>query len=200
VWVLEELLPGRRPAALTAGLTGQVAAFLAALPASGDLPRPADDAAVVAPVAGASDGAVHAAADAVAASPPAGRAGLGHGDLWTGNVLVDGERLTGVVDWDSWSPARLPGVDLLHLLATERRISTRAALGEVWLQRPWDDPVFVAAAVEHWPDWGGDPAARRLVGVAWWLGQLAGDLRRNPALGDDGRWVARNVTAVAAAL
>jgi len=199
-WLVEELLPGRRPVRLTPGLVDQVASFVAALPASDGAPGLRDDAAVIAAGAPGSAAAVLRAADAVAASEPARLPRLGHGDLWSGNVLADGDRLTGVIDWDAWSPAAVPGVDLLHLLGTEQRIRTRSALGEVWLRRPWDDPDFIRTARRHWPDWGGDAEARRMVGTAWWLGQLAADMRRSPALAADTRWLARNVDLVAAAL
>jgi hypothetical protein len=199
-WLVEELLPGRRPDRLTAALVDQVASFVAALPASDTAPAVRDDAAVIAAAAPGSADAVLRAADAVAASEPARRPHLGHGDLWSGNVLADGDRLTGVIDWDAWSPAAVPGVDLLHLLGTEQRIRTRSSLGEVWLRRPWDDPDFADAARRHWPEWGGDAGHRRMVGTAWWLGQLAADVRRSPALAGDDRWLARNVHLVAAGL
>lgn len=200
IWLVEELLPGRRPGRLTPGLLDQVASFVAALPASDAAPAVRDDAAVIAAAAPDSAAAVLRAVDAVTASRPARRPSLGHGDLWSGNVLADGDRLTGVIDWDAWTPAALPGVDLLHLLGTEQRIRTRSSLGEVWLRRPWDDPEFVRPAQRHWPDWGGDADARRMVGTAWWLGQLAADMRRSPALAGDSRWLARNVHLVAAGL
>jgi aminoglycoside phosphotransferase (APT) family kinase protein len=47
--------------------------------------------------------------------------GFGHGDFWSGNLLVDGERLAGVVDWPSAGPGCLPLLDLLHLRANELR-------------------------------------------------------------------------------
>ncbi len=197
-WLLEELLPGRRPRALTPRLTSEVAAFVAALPASDAAPAVREDAAVVAAADPGSASAVLQAADAVAGSGLAGQVRLGHGDLWSGNVLAEGDRLTGVIDWDAWAPAALPGVDLLHLLGTEERIRTRSSLGEVWLRRPWDATEFADEVQRHWPDWGGDAEARRLVGIAWWLGQLAADLRRNPLLAGDARWLARNVGVVAA--
>jgi hypothetical protein len=196
-WVVEELLPGRRPSSLSPELLDQVAAFAAALP-PGDRPAGVrDDAEVVASAAPASAAAVRQAAEVICSSPLAGRTQLRHGDLWAGNLLVLDGTLTGVVDWDAWSPAGVPGVDLLHLLGTDWRIRSRSSLGEVWLRRPWDDAVFVTLVRRHWADWGGDPAVRAVVGRAWWLGQLAADLRRNPALAADARWVARNITAVA---
>ena len=62
-----------------------------------------------------------------------------HGDLWSGNLLVAGRRLTGVLDWDAWHPAAVPGTDLLHLVATEQAHRTRHSLGSVWMVTtfPW---------------------------------------------------------------
>jgi hypothetical protein len=40
---------------------------------------------------------------------------LGHRDFWSGNLLVDGGHLTGVIDWSSARAGSLPLLDLLHL-------------------------------------------------------------------------------------
>ena len=76
---------------------------------------------VVARVCGAADAAAvretAARLDAELAGLPRG---FGHGDFFAGNLLVDGGRLAGVVDWDGAGPGRLPLLDLLHLLVTSR--------------------------------------------------------------------------------
>jgi aminoglycoside phosphotransferase len=46
-----------------------------------------------------------------AAPPPDGPRVLVHGDLWHGNTLWDGDRLTGLVDWDCAGVGH-PGVDV----------------------------------------------------------------------------------------
>lgn len=51
--------------------------------------------------------------------------GFGHGDLWPRNVLLQGDRLRGVVDWSSAGPGRLPLLDLLHLIVNSRRLRAR---------------------------------------------------------------------------
>jgi hypothetical protein len=55
--------------------------------------------------------------------------GFGHGDFWTHNLLVSGERLTGVIDWDGSGHRRLPMLDLLHLLLSAHRGRTREYFG-----------------------------------------------------------------------
>ncbi|MGN9912917.1 phosphotransferase family protein [Phytohabitans sp. LJ34] len=50
-----------------------------------------------------------------------------HGDFWTGNVLAEGGRVTGIVDWDRAGPGQLPLHDLVHI----RVMATRAELGDV---------------------------------------------------------------------
>lgn len=195
-WVLEGLLPGSTPAHLVPGLADQVAAFLGDMPAAGRPAEVLDDARVLAEVVPGAAAVVLAAAQSVCESAPAAQGQLVHGDLWAGNLLTVGSRLTGVVDWDAWTPAGVPGVDLLHLLATDARIRQRRALGEIWLQRPWENADFVGPVRRYWPAWGGDADARAAVGVAWWLSQLARDLRRNPTLGRQDAWVQRNITTV----
>jgi hypothetical protein len=45
----------------------------------------------------------------------------GHGDFWAGNLLVEGDKLCGVVDWDGWNARELPLIDFLHLHLLHRR-------------------------------------------------------------------------------
>jgi aminoglycoside phosphotransferase (APT) family kinase protein len=65
--------------------------------------------------------------------------GFGHGDFWTRNLLVEGGRLVGVIDWDAATPDRLPLLDLLHLLLSAHRERTREYLGAALVrhQLPW---------------------------------------------------------------
>ncbi len=126
--------------------------------------------------------------------------GYGHGDFWTRNLLVAGDRLTGVIDWDGADPDCLPLVDLLHLRLSARREQTREYLG--------------AALVSHllpWAKAGGDDIARgyaqriglrlepdllEAIVVAYWLARLAFEIEmfsdrvRRPV------WLRGNVDAV----
>lgn len=200
-WTVEGRLAGRRPAALTPALVDEVAAFCAGLPRPGGPASAQPDLELLAERlpqhAGPLLALAHDLAPQLGALPAVGR----HGDLWSGNLLADGGRLTAVLDWDAWSPTGVPGTDLLHLLGTERRLRTRAALGEVLLERPWDGEPARSALTSYWRLLDVAPAsgATHAVGVAWWAAQLAGDLRRTPALAEDAGWRAHNVERVLAA-
>lgn len=123
---------------------------------------------------------------------------LEHGDLWTGNLLAGDGHLVGVVDWDNWHPAGVPGSDLLHVLAMRRRATTRQELGELWLGRPWAGEEFRRATAGYWPRLGlalTDELAW-LVGLGWWAAHVSAGLRRGRRPADDPAWVARNVENV----
>jgi len=198
-WSMETELPGGRAGRLTISLMAQVAAFCAGLPKA----------------AGAAFG--YAGNLQLIASrfpwwvpifePLAGRMRqvlsqrpsiTQHGDLWSGNLLVRSGRLTGVVDWDAWHPAGVPGADLLHLVATEESHRARQDLGAVWIRHPWEWPAFHAVAGEYWSRLGIEPDAGLLqaAGVAWWAGQIAHAFTVNPHLARDARWVQANVVMV----
>jgi hypothetical protein len=124
---------------------------------------------------------------------------LQHGDLWAGNLLAGDGHLTGVVDWDNWHAAGVPGSDLLHLVAMARRSQTRLELGELWLERPWAARDFQDATATYWSQLGlqlTDDLAW-LVGVDWWAAHVTAGLRRGRRPASDPRWVARNVDNVA---
>jgi aminoglycoside phosphotransferase (APT) family kinase protein len=135
-------------------------------------------------------------ARAVAAAIPAV---LEHGDLWAGNLLAADGRLTGVVDWDNWHPAGVPGADLLHVIAMTRRAETRQELGELWLERPWAGARFRDATADYWDRLGLELTDELawLVGVSWWAAHVTAGLRRGRQPASDPAWVARNVENVA---
>ncbi len=87
-------------------------------------------------------------ADVLDAPWPAHRATFIHRDYHPGNVLWDGARVAGVVDWSTaaWGP---PGIDLARM-----RVNLASALGRVAAER--FAALYVAA--------GGDPSAR---GAYW---------------------------------
>ena len=57
--------------------------------------------------------------------------GFNHGDFWSGNLLVENGRLSGVVDWPSAGPGRLPLLDLFQLRVQQVREETGALFASV---------------------------------------------------------------------
>jgi aminoglycoside phosphotransferase (APT) family kinase protein len=126
--------------------------------------------------------------------------GFGHGDFWGGNLLADGERLAGVVDWTSAAPGRLPLLDLLHLHVSARRWATNGHLGPALVDDflPWARGGGGGEDVrEYCSRLGLELTSRKLEAlvVAYWLDRVAYELtafrdRATPS------WVDTNVTAV----
>jgi hypothetical protein len=130
--------------------------------------------------------------------------GFGHGDFCTYNLLVEGGRLAGVVDWEGAAPACLPLVDVLHL---ELHAVTRANVYE------WGDAVtrHLLPAARHGPtalaaeylrrlDLWPSPREREALAVAYWLDQVSGQLGSYFERRRDRAWIERNVDHVLAAL
>lgn len=154
-WSLEPLLPGTRPHALGEGLLRECVDFLVDLygVAGAETPpaSPAADAAFVASRLGEERTAgIRALGEEYEARLTGVPRGFGHGDFWTGNLLVDpGGRLTGVIDWDAAGGGRMPLLDLLHLRLNAQR---RPAADE------WGRAVV--AQLVPWAREGGDEVAR----------------------------------------
>jgi hypothetical protein len=195
-WTVESCVPGHRPGALDTRLLDDASAFLAGLVTSGGPRRRlADDLAGLDQLRGLAT--LAAEVDGVLDDLPTV---VRHGDLWTGNLLTDRGRLTGVVDWDGACQAAPAGTDLLHLVATEHRLRSRCSLGEVWRAEPWTWPAYADAPYWRLLDCRPTPRQRWAIGVAWWAAQAAGDVARAPHLLDDPGWRADNVDAVTAHL
>jgi hypothetical protein len=129
--------------------------------------------------------------------------GFGHGDFWHGNLLIDDERLSGVVDWPAAGPGRLPLLDHLHLRANSARELSGRQLGVILV----DDLLPLARA-------GGDEFLRtacRRIGIelgpeelvdlvgAYWLNAVARELvdpDRDPDRATDPHWLKVNVEHV----
>lgn len=129
--------------------------------------------------------------------------GFGHGDFWSGNLLAQGDRLVGVVDWPGASAGRLPLLDLFHLKLSAVREITGASLGSIVL-----GTLLPAARA------GGDSLDReycRRTGItidartseslvaAYWLQAVAHELLdpdRDPYQAADPGWRRSNVEAV----
>lgn len=197
-WTVETRLPGTTAGRLTPALLTQVADFCATLPPTGGPPAvPPLTSTGHTHLPGLVDGLARVE-DVLAAGLPALPGVTGHGDLWAGNLLVEGAALTGVVDWDACHDGAVPGTDVLHAVATDDRMRHHRSLGAELLARPWQDGPTADLLVAAWARAGLDlsPARQDLVGLAWWARQVTAALTRTPALAADRQWVRQNVEAV----
>lgn len=184
-WSLEERLPGSRPPELTATLIEDCTEFLAELfqacGGAGER-RLAEQAAYVAHVVGPerTRGLTELADSAETALANVPR-GFGHGDFWAGNLLVGGDgRLTGVIDWDSGGPGRLPFVDVLHLWLSDRRGPAPEQWGPALVEHllPWADGADHAVAERYAARIGVELSEREreALVVAYWLDHVSHQL------------------------
>ena len=129
--------------------------------------------------------------------------GFGHGDFWSGNLLTDGGRLVGVVDWAAAGRDRLPLVDLIHLGLSQHRWATNEALGRPLVEEmlPWARRGGGEHARYYCRQLGFEPRPERLEAlvIAYWIDRVGHELeaysdRREP------RWVSLNVEPVLDAL
>jgi Phosphotransferase enzyme family len=205
-WSLEPLLPGTRaPRDVPGPLLDDCLDFLVALGRvrSDDRGRSftelAETVARVLTPGGAA--AAHEVAGALERSLAGVERCFAHGDFFSGNLLAEGGRLSGVVDWDSAAPGRLPLLDLLHLLLTRAGALADDEWGNAVLERL----LPLARA-------GGDDAIRRYcaeVGVpaeprtleafvwAYWLDYAAYQLRTHLLRQSQPRWIEQNVERMA---
>lgn len=135
-WSVEQRLRGTTPPprGLQSPLASDCVDFLCELHAAkegGTYVSTADDAALAARHFPDRAEALRELGDWIESSLTAVARGFGHGDFWSGNLLVDGGRLAGVVDWPSAGPGRLPLLDLLHLRANELRGQRNGPLAAV---------------------------------------------------------------------
>jgi aminoglycoside phosphotransferase (APT) family kinase protein len=142
-----------------------------------------------------------AGADRVLADLPRG---FGHGDFWSDNLLVESGRLTGVIDWDSAGPGRLPLLDLLHLLLGARQSVPGYRWGNAVLDvlRPWADRGADDLGRRYCRQLGlsTEPAVLRALVIAYWLDWLHYQFDRYADRIGRTRWMANNVVRVARTL
>lgn len=130
LWSLEERMPGvSARAPLSPALSEQAFDFLTLLAEAGEQTRSAiglvDEAGLLGSVTDADLGlrleeAALSLEETLATLPRV----VGHSDLWAGNLLVEGDQLRGVVDWDGWYASELPMMDYLHLHLLHKRSLT----------------------------------------------------------------------------
>jgi aminoglycoside phosphotransferase (APT) family kinase protein len=126
--------------------------------------------------------------------------GWGHGDFWTRNLLVTGNRLRAVIDWDSSSPGRLPLLDLLHLRLSAHREKTREYLGAALVrhQLPWAEAGGDEVVDEYCRRVGIEVDGRLLKSIvfAYWLDRVAFELGMSPDRAERPVWMRNNVEVV----
>jgi hypothetical protein len=204
-WALEARLPGAPPARLDGPLADEAIQFIAELgrqPADGSPEARLRAAGAVVAQECSDDVAervIRLAADAsarLAGLPPC----FVHGDFWHGNLLTEGGRLTGVIDWSAGGPDGLPMLDALHLQLSSTREESSEPFGVAVARR------FLAAELDEYAllrtykeELGLDleAAEERALVAAYWLDALARDLRDPDAPYDNrASWQADNVLPV----
>ncbi len=209
-WSAERLLPGTSPEPpLADELLAECVDVLVALHSVGAAGHPpaslAESAAVVAQVCGETEAAiVHETGRRLDAALSGVPRGFGHGDFFSENLLVDGGRLAGVVDWDSAGPGRLALLDLLHLTLTSRGRPLDLDWGPTLVGElmPWARRGGDALARDYCARVGMDPEPRLLemLVVAYWLDRAAGQLGSHAEHWEDRDWIGSNIESVARSL
>ena len=119
-----------------------------------------------------------------------------HGDATLGNFLfsADGERVTGIIDWEA-SHRGLPDVDVAHYLLTERSSTKRYELGDNaadLLRYGWASiERAVLAAYGH----NSELPPEAIVLLAW-LHHIRNNLRKSARYARHRWWVHSNVNGV----
>jgi hypothetical protein len=152
-WAALRRLPGSPPEQLDAKLAAECARFLAGLHQAPGGSRVryglADAATVIAAVAPSSAAHVVELAARLDSDLSAVARGYAHLDFWSGNLLVERGRLSGVVDWSAAGPGHLPYLDLLHLMVSRHRLRSTQQPGalflrHLWLREVWAEPMVAS--------------------------------------------------------
>jgi hypothetical protein len=201
-WALESVLAGRRPRRMTRSLAEEVIAMCASLPAADGPPSAlGEELTALAELLPDHARAFERARADFGPGNEQALAVLRHGDLWAGNLLVRRSGLAGVIDWDTWHPSSLPGIDILHLFAAEARRRERLHIGRLWLRRPWRSEEFAEFARPYWRRLGAPtPELLDAIGVGWWTCWATRALQRHPRLLQEPEWLKDNVEPVVEAL
>jgi hypothetical protein len=196
-WGLETRLTGGHTARLSPEVLREIIELLLAIP---EEPSPAqatdDQIADVRLAFPAHADALDAACAAVRRWSTGLPSVLVHGDLWLNNTLVAGGHLAGVIDWDLWHPAGLPGTDVLNLLAAEERSRMQQDIGPLLVSDYWRSTEVLDALQVYFGSRGRplpDAAGLAAIGVGWWASRVAAALDRGSRPADHPDWVARNV-------
>ena len=199
IWTTESFLSGSHAADLTPELLAEITDLCAALPdAPGGARAIRDQLDEVARVFPDLVERLCAAGDAAAAWTGRMPGVLLHGDLWMNNVLVHDGHLSGIVDWDTWHSAGVPGTDLLTLVATIERGRTGRDFGDLFVTDYWRSPPVIDVLRAYFRQRERPvPDARGLAAIAigWWACRVFGALYRQSRPTSDPAWVRANVEA-----
>jgi hypothetical protein len=210
VWSFERLLPGAAPHGdLSPRLRQDCLDFLVTLQAlDGHRPSVATLAAAADVVARVCEPARAATVrdtgrmlDAALAEVPRG---FCHGDFSSGNLLVRGDELLGVIDWDSAGPGRLALLDAIHLAFISRRRPADLEWGPRLVSDliPWARAGGGEFTGEYCRRVGldADPRLLELLVMAYWLDRTASQLCTHAERWDDHDWIRASIALVADAI
>lgn len=190
-WTLEDWVPGDRPVRMSAPLWNECLEFVIALHRA---PVPAPGAVNGVPWSLAPDfealeqhvdergrrtlARLEAELERRLADVPRGWA---HGDFWPANLLVDGDRLLAVLDWDSAASGAPAMLDLMHLLLLSDRRARRLPHGSRSLrvllplaQRGGDARMRRYCAATATPS---EASTLEGLALAYWVSRVGRDLR-----------------------
>jgi hypothetical protein len=189
-WSAETMLPGNVRPRLQASLVNDTVTFCASLPGTSRASSLRERMLALAERHERWGPLLRQLADTAVPEPGM----LQHGDLWLRNLLAAQGRLSGVVDWETWHPAGVPGTDLLHLVSMNRRGRAREDIGALWNAGVWRSDSFVALARPYWGTLGIElaPTLLEAVGLDWWAGQVLRQRRQSTSP----EWVRKNVDGV----
>lgn len=126
-----------------------------------------------------------------------------HGDFSPGNIRVtsDGEKVTGILDWETSSINGLPMLDVVQLVLSTRVERKRCELGDVLRTLltgagPSAHELRLLEVAQS--SLGGDALSFRNLLVLSWLRHVADNLARSSELNRHRWWVRENVESVLA--
>jgi hypothetical protein len=202
-WTLERRLPGTPAVApLSERVLAQCVDFLVGLHACGGerdgAPSVREDVARIAELVPGEAGRLRELVARIERDLAGVPRGFAHGDFHRGNLLLEGDRLAGVIDWDAAHPHQYAFLDLLHL----HLFSVRRMGGEDWGPAivgdllPWARSGGGELGRGYWSRIGFSPGTSQLEALvaAYWLIRASyelqtwADRRRRPA------WLHNNVT------
>ena len=112
------------------------------------------------------------------------RVGWIHGDFVPGNVLVDGGRVSAIIDWDRAAPDDLPVLDHLQFALAMRRGELGRLVVSVLQGAPLDEVVVP------------EPLDLRTAVLLTWLRHVSANLEKSTRYASSRPWLAANVTPV----